>query len=462
MARRDIPLTTSQLEILAWIRDGIPDGSYHDYTPRIVARALHNRQLVVITGRGQSWTATITEDGVYYLEHGTYPPNPNELARAERVTPSESASPQPKKPPRVGPTDAMMAALAAAPDHRVDITYDETNRYRQLALTAERFKKIPAGMQVIVSSDYQTRAAWIALEPLPEWRTRVLEPVTVSTQLRDPTDVVTAMQNRNDLDIRAAEKKRALRIVQGFVLEARRRGYTVKPVPAPRKNSWGYAERSDETTGHLMVQIDPDCYRISVFQIKDKVEHVASKSELARSGRGYALPKWDYVPTERLGIRIETQGYSFWASSWSDKPDHFLEDLLPQILQELELRHDRAQDQRIEEERRRLERRTRWQQARDNAIAQLTEAHRSDVLFAEINNWQQAAKIRDYVAALTVQVASYDDPIRVADTQRWIDWALAHAKHLDPFNRSLQLPNAPEASAAALAPYMGSWSPYGP
>lgn len=70
-----------------------------------------------------------------------------------------------------------MAALAAAPDHRIEIEYDETGRYGQLALTAERFKKIPDGMQVTVSNDYRTRTASVTMCPLPEWRTRVLQSI---------------------------------------------------------------------------------------------------------------------------------------------------------------------------------------------------------------------------------------------------------------------------------------------
>ncbi len=219
-------LNDLQLEVLTWVRDGTPDGVYDDYRPRIVARALHNRGLVDISGRGSSWTATVTTDGAYYLEHGEYPAAeesspaglrpPVESAPVKRPAVPSKADRKGTKPPRVGPTDAMMAALHGAADHRIEIEYDQAHRYRQLALTAERFKKIPDGMQVTVMSNYRNRTAHVTLEPLPEWRTRHLEPITVPTTLRNPSDVVTAIRARDDIDIRSAEKNRALRLIEAM------------------------------------------------------------------------------------------------------------------------------------------------------------------------------------------------------------------------------------------------------
>ena len=73
MARRNIPLNAAQVEVLTWVRDGCREGVYKDWSHRIIARALHNRGLVAITGRGIGWNASLTEDGVHYLEHGSYP-----------------------------------------------------------------------------------------------------------------------------------------------------------------------------------------------------------------------------------------------------------------------------------------------------------------------------------------------------------------------------------------------------
>lgn len=470
MAR--IPLNDLQLEILTWIRDGMPDGVYEDYRPRIVARALHNRGLVDVSGHGASWQATLTTDGAYYLEHGDYPPIDDDPAAPSAARPrpagrkkptaAAKAEPKPRKPPRVGPTDAMMNALAAAEDHRIEIEYNQVQRYRQLALTADRFKKIPDGMQVTVSSDYRTRTAHVTLEPLPEWRTRILDPIPVPSALRDPSDVIKALRTRDDLDIRTAEKNRTLRLIEALVVETRRREYTVVAIPAPRKDRWGYVQRTEENTGHIKITLGPDEYRLSIYQLTEKVEHVATKSELARAGRGYALPKWDLVPTDRLGIRIDNKGGTFWGDSWTDRDDRPLDDALAQILQELELRHDAAIDRRLAEERQRIERKRQWEAARENAIQQLTDNHRADILRDQVARARDAAAIREYTTQLQQHAESDLEGDARADALAWVNWARTYADRIDPLHQLTRLPEPPEPTPSNLAPFMGRWSPYGP
>lgn len=183
MRVRKQPLNAMQLEVLAWVRDGAPDGVYEGFGHRVVARALHNRGLVTVAGHGPSWQARIRDDGLHYLQHGRYPGGPQaRMPPAEDPLPagspqSEPASSQPespapvrleKKPARVGPTDAMMNALISAERKRIEIDPAEYDRYRQLAGVAKRFKKIPDGMQVTVDRDYRTQSAWVALESLPD------------------------------------------------------------------------------------------------------------------------------------------------------------------------------------------------------------------------------------------------------------------------------------------------------
>lgn len=84
MAR--IALNDLQVEILTWIRDGTPDGVYEDYRPRIVARALHNRGLVDVSGHGKNWRATLKTGGAYYLEHNDYPPSDDDPGTRRRPT----------------------------------------------------------------------------------------------------------------------------------------------------------------------------------------------------------------------------------------------------------------------------------------------------------------------------------------------------------------------------------------
>lgn len=73
-------LNEKQLAILRWIADGCPEGVMKDYSHRISAAALRARGLVRVSGRGATWTATVTAAGREYLERaaGPSPPVPRQ------------------------------------------------------------------------------------------------------------------------------------------------------------------------------------------------------------------------------------------------------------------------------------------------------------------------------------------------------------------------------------------------
>jgi hypothetical protein len=53
MARNAV-LNVKQLAVLRWVSDGCADGVYGGTAHRLVARALHNRGLIMVTGNGLS------------------------------------------------------------------------------------------------------------------------------------------------------------------------------------------------------------------------------------------------------------------------------------------------------------------------------------------------------------------------------------------------------------------------
>lgn len=72
----DSRVNPRQLDVLKWISEGCPPGRWppDDYSHILSARALANRGLVTVKGRGPRWSATITDDGKHYLTYGAYPP----------------------------------------------------------------------------------------------------------------------------------------------------------------------------------------------------------------------------------------------------------------------------------------------------------------------------------------------------------------------------------------------------
>ena len=279
------PLNEAQVRTLRWIADGCPDGVMAGFSHRVSAVALQRRRLAKVCRRRGAWSAVITDAGAYYLEHGDYPPqapsspmttsseppshatDPVDEVPSEEPAPSsahhtcraESASGGQVATRRAGPTDAMIAALLQA-DHRLEIPYAEAERYERLARSATRFKKVPEGMRVRVERNWREHKAWAILEDLPSWMTATLDPIEVAATLRQPTDVVIQLRNRDDFKIRHSEVNRALRVIDALVRAVRTRGYAAKATEAPRKDRWGYLDRHEGNRGQFAIVIGPDRY----------------------------------------------------------------------------------------------------------------------------------------------------------------------------------------------------------
>lgn len=84
MSPRYPALNEAQLAVLQWVSSGCPADSDRDWSHRISARTLHDRGLLIVRGRGPTWSATITDAGAYYLENGAYP---------EKVLPPQTHEP---------------------------------------------------------------------------------------------------------------------------------------------------------------------------------------------------------------------------------------------------------------------------------------------------------------------------------------------------------------------------------
>ena len=75
MAQRKT-LTEQQVTILRWVSEGCPDGVMEGDSYRVSAAALRRRGLVTTSGRGPTWSASVTDVGRQYLEEvdGEDPP----------------------------------------------------------------------------------------------------------------------------------------------------------------------------------------------------------------------------------------------------------------------------------------------------------------------------------------------------------------------------------------------------
>lgn len=481
MAARSKPLNPTQLEVFGWVSDGCADGVYDDWAHRIVARALHNRGLVAVTGRGAHWHATLTRDGAYYLKYTAYPSEANTPAEqpAARSTgpsrqhrqkrePLDATAVPPagverkQKPRKAGRVDQFLAALSDAAENRIRVPWEEGARYRQLAGVAKRFGRIPDGMQLSFdrARENGTTMLQITLEPVPAWQTAVLAPIPVRTRLQDPSDVVQEFAESETFPVNGQPRKRALRLLDALVTAARDRGMVVTALPAQLIRRDGYSP-SGPRRDEIQFELDDDSFRLWFTQATLQELHEPTARELARARRGYLFPDHDDVPDEHLGLVLDGRGGTFWASSWRDTDEHRLETHLPQILEEIRLRHDGLVDQRAAEVRQLEEKQKQWQLAHERAIPRYEEQFFVDAMHSQAKRWARARELKQYAAAVRHTAADLASTEQLQAIE-WADQIDDHADSIDPLPASAVPPQAPAPSPEDLKPFMGSWSPYGP
>ena len=86
------PLNDRQREVLRWIADGCPAGVMEGHSHKTTARALATRRLVKVSKQKDSWSAELTADGRYYLDHDKFPAIRSSAKQPPRSSPRRPTS----------------------------------------------------------------------------------------------------------------------------------------------------------------------------------------------------------------------------------------------------------------------------------------------------------------------------------------------------------------------------------
>jgi hypothetical protein len=401
-------LTEQQLDVLRWVAQGCPDGVMQGYSHRISAAALRGRGLVKTSGRGETWTAKITPAGRDYLHQAQRPDAPRPRQPNTSVTAQL--------------IDDLVAAGGTLRFPRVSYYNPDGVDYEQRARLAQQFGKVPDDKRLVV------------------------KPISGKVVRYHPL----VARFRNSADRRAISRAalpRVLRILHGLIVEAERRGHRVE------------LDRADNvviTVGGCSTTVAVSESGLPPRDSWEKQNRTVTRYGHHREERLPPRTQYEANATGRLTLAL-TSGHSGRPSSWSDRRSWTLEDKLPALLRELEIRAVEAEHRRQEAARRAAERRRAWQAAMDQARALHAQDHRRQALDAQIKRWRQAEDIRAYCAA--ADAAHPDDTA----TTQWISWARAHADTLDPLRAAPHAPPAPESvSPQDLRPYLDGWDPHGP
>lgn len=475
------PINARQLEVLRWIADGCPHGVMKDYTYKTTAIALQGRRLVNVTRKGGGWQAELTDAGGHYLRHAAYPDGfwttssktpaaadlavapPATVADRHRSAAAQSAGRSRKPAIDLQPQHLVARVIAADGILEVDTEDDETD-YERLITASKHAPNLPFGKQLRLRTvgPYGSDRCEVYLDE--DFSVTVApRPVPVPQRVAAWHPAVAAY--RADLDRQEVSKDsraRASHILQALANEAARRGYTV--VSAGRSQPQYNSDfRGSLKDGQIRIGIDAFTYQIRL-------------RELGRPGGASlpftahrTLPRWqavrhaEFVPTGILQLTIGS-GYrrDSRPAEFKDTRRASLEDQLPALLRELEVRAREDAHQRLQEERQAEQKRRRWERAMEQARNDFHEASRIEELTRQMEAWRLANDLDHYLSAMRESIATITDKNDRAAAENWLAWAGQYRKTIDPLGNSLEMPPERTPSRGDLRPFLRGWSPYGP
>jgi hypothetical protein len=421
-------------------------------TYKATAAALRSRRLVTTSKKSGRWKAELTDAGRFFLEHSQYPAGhwgDDTRVRGWRLRPASAPT------TALRPTEQMIADLAAA-GGRLEVDSGDRAYWDNLAASATRHNKIPAGKVITVQRGSSWQQVILVLGDAPTWMSGEPTPLSVPAQLRRPHSAIAALRDdTREMTFVAPLRQRALRILNAVAREAEQRGYTVR---APRPQ-----DGRNRAEGHMEIVVRGQAFLLVVTEESNRITHeltAAERKDRERYPKSW-VPKYDYLASGRLRIRI-ANGAPAHADKFSDTKTKPLEDRLGHLLLELELRTARAEEHARAQQQAAESRRRRWEETRAAAEVQAIRAFRTQVLLDQVTDWRQARDLSDYIDAMTAHLAHLDaDDLPAA--RAWISWAAECTHGLSPLTtKRLRLPHDPEVTAGMLQPHMQGLSPHGP
>ena len=441
--------------------------------------------LVTVSRKGGRWSAALTPAGLFYLDHGHHPPDvekvpkrkPGSRARisakpaerpaekahrrvegrsAERpAVVTAAAKPVPTAGPslwprRFGPAEQLVVALIDAgcvlriprPDGRADAV-----DYPKLIRSASRRGIIPAGKRVITRELAGSEMEICLVDAVPG-NDPPRRPVPVPARVVQFHPVVAAFQRSGHRHhISEDHLNRAMLILHALTVEAERRGYHVALVPEPDSR---HAQRwVGRHGGQLSITIGEHTQPLKILEVV---------TPAATSPPDTGQPHESDPPTGRL--RIELTGYSNdgQVSRWSDTQRTPLDNRLPNVLAEIEIRcahdaHREKERQDQDQEQRRL-----TELAVAEATARHQHTHRVQHLQDQMERWELVTRGQAFVAAARDQIAARRlaaDPTTsggddIEADERWLSWAEEYLTNIDPLRASLAAPPPTKATAETI------------
>nr|WP_239150484.1 hypothetical protein [Streptomyces sp. SID13588] len=362
----------------------------------------------------------------------------------EPTEPAKPRSPYSERPvarARRAKAQELIERLVAEGRFRIaDPDDDEVAEWRRVVNYAKHHGLEPAGKR-IEKVPYGGPGLELFLAEGPHPNARNQRPkaagklIPVPARLGHLHPVVAALKDdESRLVMPSALRRRSLLLLQGLAAEAVRRGYEV------RKARSSYSMRE----GGVDIAVDAFAYTVSVRQeFPESTNPERSARLVVELARGL---------TDRPG-------------RWRDRKSRTLEEALGVILGEIEARTAEDIQRQQDEERGRAEREVRWQAALDVAKEEAVRKQLAQVLREEVWGWQEAAALNAYCTALEHRIQELDgtaDASALDSARRWLEWARAYARSMDPLSELPGMPRTREPTSEELEPHLKEWSSHRP
>lgn len=430
-------LNDRQLQVLAWVVAGCPEGSFPpgDYAHRITARALESRGLLTVTGRGATWSAEATDDGV------------------TRLAAEQSAERVQERALTAG-AQLIADVLSAGGSLDVSGTVAPRTDWDALVRNANQSKIRPSGQWLTREAGAGSGRTILRFKP-NYWELTEKPDVPVPSRLRTPHTAV--RKYAEDVDWHYVSKSlvpRATRVLEALARAGERIGMEVR-AGQPWWNPPRTWQQSRQVASHLDVRHEGHSSRIVIREMKG--EGSVRRDPIRRPNS--RLPQWQemqhytFVPSGRLEVEVDGPGLS--PLVVRDTRSQTLESQLGRVLQAIEVGALEARDlAKVVAERESLAR-ERWESAIAQAEAAWELEQRVDLLTQRAEEWERRDRVARYVTALELL------PHLEADDARWLDWAQHWLRSTStPLpGRAFKLP-APRRDE--LQRHLRGWSAYGP
>jgi hypothetical protein len=269
--------------------------------------------------------------------------------------------------------------------------------------------------------------------------------IMVHNELEKPhsliKDTIQYFKSRNDSTkppvsrvfcIKATEeqKTRVYRILDTMFKAFEYLGYNTV-LNAPKSQYYGsYEPRVWDNV--IKIQLDKDMAQISIKEMQHRVPHIPTEKEIEENKR-YSfmkVPEYDIVHNGRLNFIIDEHIAK--RKNWRDGDKHRLENDIGNIILTI---MEAINDRKILRERSEIETIMRKEEEGKRAILhkrQANEQIKVNQLISNANDYYQALKVYEYVAAIEKVLSSIENVATIEQIKDHIDWAKQKADWLNP------------------------------